>query len=314
MTKWHRFQIFIMILLVSGLIGGTLAQAQDDPDPILETIRTAFSATLAQENYTAEWDNTAEQTVILVDGTNRLQFVSELDISRDLSRAGQDYTVTIRQNIEQSQQVNNGNAITSDVELDFDAVMLDGTMYINLEPTSAQFRPDLPEGWQVVDETLQLPQEVSVSLDELTTFLESAWLQENYLSLLTPEVVSSIEDEGERSGTQRYLLTLNLQAALEAQNIDLNSLLGELPQEVGLAMLDNAEYVMEVRIDTTTALLSRVTISLEFAVEYPAGTLSGDFANTAISLSYVQEHDLQLGNFDTPQVITAPTLVISEEG
>lgn len=306
-----RLQVFICSILLLAIGSGSFQkpiQAQDgglDIPATLELIQVAYASTIELDNYVIEWDDETNQTITFNQDSNKLIFESEEVIERDMERSAGDYQITFTQSINQNQTVNNGEAIGSEVEFNLKLTRENENTWLNVTSTDSQFRPGLPEYWHILDETVQLPQDVEITIDELIAFTD-VQLDENLLLFLTPEVVIAIEDDGLRSGNQRYNLTLDLAQALVVQGIDVIDLVGDLPPEIATSILEHATYTLHVRVEEDTNRIVRYEIELAFDVTIPAGTLSGDFADTALNINFEQSQVVALDKFDELFVIKAP--------
>lgn len=308
--KFRRKFAFTIALLFTMLPLPVLAQ--DDSAASLTTITDAYALTASSTSYTIEVDENTEQTMFLARGEDELTFTSELDLSHEAQVNAGALRGQLEYEVSQSQTVGAGEPSEAAVELKFATIVDDqGAVFLNLDATAEELRPGIPSTWQRIGETAALPADTELPIDQLITFINQARFDNNVSTWLSEASVIQIEELGEDDiddvPVAGYQVTLDLREALAAQNLDLAAVLGnDVFSESGInALLDGADYSLEVWISTDDRRVQEHTITLELSGALGEGDLTGELSDAMLNYDYAFEQSIELTGFDVPYVIGA---------
>lgn len=195
----------------------------------------------------------------------------------------------------------------SEIELTAQIRLVEDDLFVNMDETDPEFRQGVPLGWQETTTEVQLLSDAIVSMDDLRAALSNARLNvDSVLSVLTPEIVSSVDLIDEEDDLRHYQINFDVPTALEVLGIDLDAMLAEVIGDQTLEGDLVPAYAMEVWVGAEDGLVHQQVITLGLS-----GELAGDEGYRVLH-DYQQVVTLELSDFNAEdiQVIPPPTTEI----
>jgi hypothetical protein len=319
MRNLRTLGVCLLILTVMVLTSKADVQAQEDNAMILSRIANAYEISAAASSYTVELQDELEQEVILTLGDDTITLNLQLENDYEGTVQGESLAAVLDYTVEQSQVVGDGEPVEGEVELGVEVRQVDGQTYLNFDETPEEFRGETPSGWQVVGEGIVVPMQADLSADELVDLIGQVRLESDSLTaLFNEDIVTDIEllgeDEHDDVSTEGFMLTLDLEAALSAQETDASALFGNLAPEIAERLIGSATYTFEVWMGIDDGLVREHELVIEIADSFEAGTLEGDLSEASLSATITLNQSLELSGFDAGYDIAVPEVGPGDEG
>ncbi len=333
-------KLSLLVVLFALLAAPWVVSAQADTQALRDELITVYQNTNAIESYRLEAEDELEQQIVFSQPSSQV-FMMDVEVSdafiitlaiettttAEVNAA--DLSATISTAVEQEQGLGNfyemddetlsipeGPKDEAEIEAQF--ILLDNTLYINLDETKSDYRAGVPEGWQVVgNETLVLT-DTLISIDDLMTALNNARFDATrILDLLnTDDAIQTIEtlddDEIDGQAMQRYFVTLDAAAAVQTLGLDMTALTADVPSAAIDTLISNATYTIEVWVGADDQLVHQQIIAFSMNETFAPGTLDGAPEDAAVTYTYTQTNTLQLTDFGADITIEAPDMEVTE--
>lgn len=260
-------------------------------------------------------------------------FVNLQTVTTDISatvNATDGYTATFATDIEQTQGLGfeyvRGDDVLSfpedtesELELELAIIQIEDETYINTDETGCEFRVGVPEGWRIFADgaavlegaTLSAPQ-----VDDIQNSIDIATVATAAQILLQPDLVTGLDVlETEEIGDEearRYLITFDSEAALNAQDIEFETILSDLEAAAGVTLSNPtrtvaATYTLEVLVGATSGLVFEQIATLQLDVIFTG--VSGSSA----AYDLTRTNTITLSGYGVEADLVAPALGVTEE-